>query len=290
MPAKSISRVATGPNIAMPFSPIPARSTFAAIAACAVLTFGLSPQSAWALASLAPAGQAPAAQAPDTQAPDTPRPAPHAMHVRKRPTPAHLLPAPTPEAVPVAPPPTPKWPAFDPAAAPAVVWDSQGLSITATNASLQQILKEVGTDTGAKIEGLSSDQRVFGVYGPGQAKDVLSQLLQGSGYNVLMIGDLGPGTPRHIILSARQAGLSQPQARTNQPSNQDENEGEEQQQIAQPEPEPPPPPQLIQPIPQRPGLPGSAPRSPQQIMEEMQQRQQQQQSQPNQFTPANPPN
>jgi len=277
MPAKSISRVATGPNIAMPFSPIPARSTFAAIAACAVLTFGLSPQSAWALASLAPAGQAPAAQAPDTQAPDTPRPAPHAMHVRKRPTPAHLLPAPTPEAVPVAPPPTPKWPAFDPAAAPAVVWDSQGLSITATNASLQQILKEVGTDTGAKIEGLSSDQRVFGVYGPGQAKDVLSQLLQGSGYNVLMIGDQGHGTPREILLSARQASTGATAPRPNQANNDDDD-------TEAPEPQPEPEP-IRAPMPV-----GGPPRNPQQIMQEMQQRQQQQQSQPNQFTPANPPN
>ena len=169
----------------------------------------------------------------------------------------------------------PNWPAFAQPAAASVVWNSQGLTIDAANSSLEQILKDVSTATGIQVDGFASDQRIFGAYGPGKAGDVLSQLLQGSGYNVLMIGDLGPGTPRHIILSARQAGLSQPQARTNQPSNQDENEGEEQQQIAQPEPEPPPPPQLIQPIPQRPGLPGSAPRSPQQIMEEMQQRQQQ---------------
>jgi hypothetical protein len=266
-----------GPNAVIPFSPRPALSTLAAIAACAVLAFGLSAQSAWALPSLAPAGQVSAAQAPAAQAPDTPRPAPHAMHVRRRPTPAHLLPAPIPEAVPVAPP-TPKWPAFDPAAAPTVVWDSQGLSITATNASLQQILKEVGTDTGAKIEGLSSDQRVFGVYGPGQAKDVLSQLLQGSGYNVLMIGDQGHGTPREILLSARQASTGPNAARPNQANNDDDD-------TEAPEPQP-------EPEPMRAPMPvGGPPRNPQQIMQEMQQRQQQQQQgQPNQFPPANPQN
>ena len=65
---------------------------------------------------------------------------------------------------------------------------------------------EVSTETGTKVEGMGADQRVYGDYGPGQARDVLSQLLQGSGYNVLLAGDIGQGAPREIVLSPRQSG------------------------------------------------------------------------------------
>ena len=36
---------------------------------------------------------------------------------------------------------------------------------------------------------MNVDQRVFGTYGRGPARDVIAQLLDGSGYDVLMIGD-----------------------------------------------------------------------------------------------------
>jgi hypothetical protein len=167
-----------------------------------------------------------------------------------------------------------------------VVWDSHGLSIEATNSSLEQILKDVSTATGAKVDGLAGDQRVFGAYGPGQARDVLSQLLQGSGYNVIMIGDQGQGAPKQILLSMRQAGAAQPVARNNAVNN-DEDDVEE----------PPPPPEQG---PMRPGFPpGTPPRTPQQIEQEMEQRREQQQQQqqqpqqqpqPPQQPPVNPQN
>jgi len=221
------------------------------------------------------------AQTPAAESTPVHRPA----HPRKH-TPAHAA-APDPVvAPPVVVPPVaekPNWPAFADAAEATIVWNNKGLSIDAANSSLQQILKDVSTATGIKVDGISSDQRIFGAYGPGRAADVLSQLLQGSGYNVLMIGDLAPGTPRQIILSTRQAGASQPQPRTNQSGNQEENEQEEP--VIQ-EPEQP----QIQPAQPRPGFPpGGPPRSPQQFREEMQQRQQQQQQQPEQ-QPNNQPN
>ncbi len=198
-------------------------------------------------------------------------------HRHKRPSPVHSVAVPEPVVLaPVAPPlpQTPNWPAFDKPAEASVIWDSRGLAIDAANSSLEQILKDVSTATGAKVEGLSSDQRVFGAFGPGQARDVLSQLLQGSGYNVIMIGDQGQGAPRQILLSVRQAGPAQPAARPNAASN-EEDDAEEQQPAPQ------------EPISNRPGFPpGAPPRSPQQIMQEMQQRQQQQQQQP----PNPPPN
>jgi hypothetical protein len=107
----------------------------------------------------------------------------------------------------------PHWPVNDHAALAAVTWDSHGLRIEATNSSLQQILKDVATATGAKVEGLGTDERVFGEFGPGQARDVLSKLLHGSGYNVIMIGDQGQGAPRQIVLSSRNSSEAQAPAK-----------------------------------------------------------------------------
>ena len=139
-----------------------------------------------------------------------------------------------------------------------MVWDSHGLRIVASNSSLVQILKDVSVRTGATLEGLGRDQRIFGAYGPGAARDVLVQLLDGSGYNVLMIGDLGEGTPRRIVLSARPTGSAPPSGPTT--SNDEETETEPQ----PPQPEPPP-------APGREGAPPSIPLRPRQMPPDMQQ-------------------
>jgi hypothetical protein len=182
---------------------------------------------------------------------------------------------------------TPDWPAFNQAAQASVLWDSHGLSIDAANSSLQQILKDVSTATGTRVEGLTADQRVFGDYGPGQARDVLSQLLQGSGYNVLMIGDQGQGVPRQILLSARQKSGGQPATagRASQPSSDDEDTDEP---AANQEPGPPNRPGFT-PGYQPAGSPGAPVRTPQELMQDLQQRQQQQQQQQQQ-QPNTPPN
>jgi hypothetical protein len=160
-----------------------------------------------------------------------------------------------------------------------VVWDSQGLRIQATNSSLEQILSDVSTATGAKVEGMDSDQRIFGTFGPGTARDVIGQLLEGSGYNFLMIGDQGQGTPRQIVLSVRTAGNSTQGAKPPTPTDEDNDVDE------QPQPAPP-----QEGFPNRPGFPM---RTPQQIemqrMQQQQREQQQQQGQPGQ-PPVTPPN
>ncbi|HEV2486433.1 MAG TPA: hypothetical protein VGT08_12945 [Terracidiphilus sp.] len=222
-----------------------------------------------------------AAAQPTTQAPAVSTSAHKPSNPHKRPSVAHppaqsILAAPTPVTPPA--PVLPNWPANDHPAKATVVWDSQGLRIEASNSSLGQILKDVATATGAKVEGLGSDQRIFGSFGPGKARDVLSQLLDGSGYNVLMIGDQGQGTPREIVLSA-QLKRDAPQVANNQTGANDENTDNDEQPVPQPQPQPPP---NI-----RNGFePGAPPRTPQQIMQEMQQRQQQiEQMQ----QPTNPP-
>lgn len=223
-----------------------------------------------------------AAQSPETA--PAPAPATKPIHPHKPPA-AHSTAspaAPAPDAVTPAAPQLPNWPANDKPGNASVTWDSQGLRINAANSSLQQILKDVSTATGAKFEGLGSDERVFGAYGPGQARDVLSQLLQGSGYNVMMIGDQGQGTPREVVLSARKSGTAQP-AGGSASNNPDEDADVEEQ--PQPPPQPPVPPF-------RPGFaPGAGPRTPQQALQERQEQQQQQlQQQQQQQSPGNPPN
>ena len=219
-----------------------------------------------------------------TQAPPTPSPqsSPSRHHLRAAHSEA------TAEPIPPAPP-TPNWPINDTPTPPSVRWDSTGLSIGASNASLKQILDDVASATGTKVEGFTLDQRVFGNFGPGRPRDVLSQLLQGSGYNIVMIGDQGAGAPRELILSGRKAGgPSQPSAR---PMPEDNDDDSYDNQI---DTQPPPQPQVEPAVRFAP----DGARTPQQIQQELQQRQQQllmqqqqiqqQQMQP-QPTVTNPP-
>jgi hypothetical protein len=155
-------------------------------------------------------------------------------------------------------------------------------------------LNEVSLQTGTKVEGMGTDLRVYGSYGPGQAREVISQLLHGSDYNVLLAGDLGSGAPRQILLSPRhtKGGAAQESAGTQAENNPDDDIPDNEVEEA------PPPPAPQQPIPMQPapnaGRPGFGPngpiRTPQQVMEEMQRQQllmqQQQQQQGNQ--PNNP--
>jgi hypothetical protein len=184
----------------------------------------------------------------------------------------------------VTPPPAPElpaWPANEKPAPATITWNSQGLRIDAANSSLAQILVDVDTVTGATVEGFDSDQRVFGAYGPGPARDVISQLLQGSGYNVMMIGDLGQGTPRKIMLTSRHGGGAQPAANSIPANNDEDADADE---PPQPQPQPTPPP--FRP----PFGPGGPPRTPQQMQELQRRQQQMMQQQRQQQGQPQPPN
>jgi hypothetical protein len=210
---------------------------------------------------------------------EIPKPAPahRPAHPHKRAA-AQAQSAATPAAEVPAQPETPKWPVNEKPALASVVWDSHGLRIEAQNSSLHQILEDVASATGAKVEGMGSDERIYGAYGPGQARDVLSQLLQGSGYNILMVGDQGQGAPRQIVLSSRHGAETPAQANGNPAGDQDDDADTEE----------PPPPAQTQPV--RPAFaPGAQPRTPQQIMQEMQQRQQMMQQREQPVPPQPPP-
>jgi hypothetical protein len=183
-------------------------------------------------------------------------------------------------------PPPPDWPVNSAAVPASIAWNGRDLSIAASNASLTQILHDVSMATGLKVEGLADPQdkqndsgdqkgqRIYGNYGPASERDVLSQLLDGSGYNVLMIGNQGEGTPRELVLTAKgsDAGAK------GQPGGVQQRHDVEEEAPEEPEPvDPQPDPNLHRP-PGIPPQPGQG-RTPQQIMQEMQQRQQLQQQQ-----------
>jgi hypothetical protein len=151
------------------------------------------------------------------------------------------------------------------------------LRIAATNASLHQILDQVASETGTKVEGMGADERIFGEFGPGQARDVLAQLLHGSGYNFLLVGDQGLGTPRQVILSARRS-TTTPGAANRAAANPNADSDDD---ASDAEPEEP------QPLPRPAFVDSGAPRTPQEmqqrVQQEMQQRiQQEQQNEQNQ--------
>jgi hypothetical protein len=230
-----------------------------------------------------------AAQTPQAQAPAATPPTAHrAVHTHRKPSPAKPAAQPVAALATPAPPAPqiPDWPANNKPADASVVWNSHGLFIQAANSSLDQILKEVSLKTGAQVEGMGADERIFGIYGPGAARDVLSQLLDGSGYNVLMVGDKGEGAPLRVVLSGRPSGQAQP-AGNGTESQSDSQNDQDVQQIS--EQEPPQPGE--QPRPGTPEYNAAQPvpmRTPQQFMQQMQQMRQLQQQQPPQNNPQNP--
>jgi hypothetical protein len=86
------------------------------------------------------------------------------------------------------------------------------LTVNANNSDLSQILQEIAGISGMTINGLNGGPRVFGVYGPGNSREVLSTLLIDSGYNFIMVGGASDGTPRELLLTARNITTSGPKS------------------------------------------------------------------------------
>ena len=82
-----------------------------------------------------------------------------------------------------------------------IVFTDNSLAIHADNASLAAILHQFSTTSGMRINGLGNDERVFGNFGPGAPRDVLADLLNGTAYNLVLLGDLSNGAPRELILT-----------------------------------------------------------------------------------------
>ena len=143
-----------------------------------------------------------------------------------------------------------------------IVFDNNRLSIHDENSSLAGILHQVASSSGMKVEGLGGDERVFGTFGPGAPRDVIADLLNGTAYNVALIGDLDNGAPRELILTPATHGAAAPAAAP-QANSDDANDQESQEVPPTPPPDVPQPPTT-----QTPGTPGV--RTPQQLFEQLQ--------------------
>jgi len=189
------------------------------------------------------------------------------------------------------PPSVPLTPSQRPPQRAQVTYADGTLSVAADNASLNQILRLIASDTGIKITGGVTEERVFGQYGPADPTQVLAALLDGTGSNMIFVHHDGAAASE-LILTPRQGGPTPPNphaAAYNDRSEPDEGPS----QSMQPRPSAPP---QVNPVipPVNPGTaPGASPtnssqpdnpngvKTPQQIYEQLQRmRQQQQQSNP----------
>lgn len=195
---------------------------------------------------------------------------------------------------------------------PRVNFQNGQLTIDATNSTLSQVLRAVQSRTGASIDipAGAGSERVVAQLGPGQPRDVLNTLLNGSKFDYVILGVNGgdPGAVQKVILTPRQGGVTiTAQGNTRrQPVQDDESQADESIPVADTaeneyqNPDQPPPPQ---PSPFRhPMMPPGAqvnpgaefgngdpngPKTPEQLMQQMQQQQQQQQQYQQQLNPAN---
>jgi hypothetical protein len=99
-----------------------------------------------------------------------------------------------------------------------VVYSNGLLTIAADNSSLNQILREISRQTGMRITGSVSDERVFGSYGPGTPARILANLLDGTGSNMLL-RETASNVPAELILTPRMGGPTPPQAQSSSPEN-----------------------------------------------------------------------
>jgi hypothetical protein len=71
---------------------------------------------------------------------------------------------------------------------PQVTFENNQLTIIAPNSTLGDVLKAVRKQTGAEIEVPAAPERVVTRLGPGPAREVLADLLNGSRFNYVLLG------------------------------------------------------------------------------------------------------
>lgn len=95
-----------------------------------------------------------------------------------------------------------------PTVAPRVHFADGELSIVAHNSTLSDVLKEVREQTGAELDmPPSTNERVVADLGPGPAREVLADLLNGTHFNYVMVGSrTDPNAIQSIVLTPRTGG------------------------------------------------------------------------------------
>ncbi len=193
-----------------------------------------------------------------------------------------------------------------PPVAPTVTYQGGQLTIQSNNATLGQVLRSVQSKTGASfdIPASANSDRVVAQLGPGQPRDVLATLLNGSKFNYIILGSPSqPGSVQKLILTPRQNAPITNTAQ-NRPSPQPQPEPQADEEYTPPEPvednsaNQAQPPGGFRPgyTPNLPngeaqqsenGQPQQGVKTPEQLLQELQRMQQQQQLYQQQLNPAN---
>jgi hypothetical protein len=85
---------------------------------------------------------------------------------------------------------------------PAVAMNQGLLTIDAPNSTLADVLHEVQKATGAEVEGALPTERIAVRLGPGDPREVIAALLQGTPYDYVILGSPeNPDAVTHIVLS-----------------------------------------------------------------------------------------
>jgi hypothetical protein len=104
------------------------------------------------------------------------------------------------------------------------------LTVNASNASLNQVLRQVSQKTGMKVTGTVADESVFGQYGPLPVSEVLASLLDGTGSNMLLVDN--KSGPAELVLTPRRGGATPPSANNSFAGNNARSDSQEQQYVA----------------------------------------------------------
>ncbi len=88
--------------------------------------------------------------------------------------------------------------------APQVSYQNAQLTIVAVNSTLGDILRAVRKQTGAEIEIPAATERVVTHLGPGSAREVMAELLNGSRFNYVLLGSPADSTVlTRVVLVAK---------------------------------------------------------------------------------------
>jgi hypothetical protein len=90
---------------------------------------------------------------------------------------------------------------------PQVTYENNQLTIVAPNSTLADILRAVRKTTGAEIEIPAAPERVVTNLGPGSAREIVAQLLNGSRFNYVLLGSpTDDATLTRVVLVAKSGG------------------------------------------------------------------------------------
>ncbi len=98
------------------------------------------------------------------------------------------------------------------------------LTVSASNASLNGLIREIARQTGMKVTGSVAEDRVFGTYGPADPQRVLATLLDGTGSNIL-IRSSAADAPLELILTPRTGAPTPPNPNANLAGNDQDDDG-----------------------------------------------------------------